>query len=184
MCRRQQPGLSMSKRRRRRGRRHRRFSVPGEVRGVGFSVQRLWRAGMPSAAQFSSPLPVVPCALRGQCPDANRGVQPSTPASGPGTRPRCGAGAECQAFQGVAGGGGGGTAHKQTEPGPQRQRPRQTGRGPAGCGGSGAALANSSAAGTEGRTSSQGEAHGAWSPHSIRSMIAAAIFAFKAESHV
>lgn len=56
--RRQQHGLSMSKRRRRRVRRHRRFSVPGEVREVGFLVDGDWpvwerfpRPGPPASAR-------------------------------------------------------------------------------------------------------------------------------------
>lgn len=65
---RRQPGLSMSQRRQRRVRRHRRFSVPGEVRRVGFLVdggcrvwERLPRPGPPAFAfsprRSAGPLP-------------------------------------------------------------------------------------------------------------------------------
>lgn len=74
--RRRQHGLSMSKRRRRRVRRHRRFSVPGEVREVGFLVdgdwpvwERLPRPGPPAQRPESQ-------ALRGTLPGRGRAAQP------------------------------------------------------------------------------------------------------------
>ena len=74
--RRRQHGLSMSKRRRRRVRRHRRFSVPGEVREVGFLVdgdwpvwERLPRPGPPASARS-------PRRLGKHCLTVGRGAEP------------------------------------------------------------------------------------------------------------
>lgn len=105
--RRRQHGLSMNKRRRRRVRRHRRFSVPGEVREVGFLVdgdwpvwERLPRPGPPAQRPQSQ-------ALRGTLPGRGQGCPAVSPAPGSGTCQPCGANPRCQAFAGAEGRGRG-----------------------------------------------------------------------------
>lgn len=74
--RRRQHGLSMSKRRRRRVRRHRRFSVPGEVREVGYLVDGEWPVW--ECLPRPGPLAQRPQsqALRGTLPGRGQGCPP------------------------------------------------------------------------------------------------------------
>lgn len=108
--RRRRHGLSMSKRRRRRVRRHRRFSVPGEVREVGFLVDGDWpvcgRLPRPgSAAQRPQSQ-----ALRGPLPGRGQGRPAVSPARGSGARQPCGASPGAGPWLAQRAGGGVGVA--------------------------------------------------------------------------
>lgn len=78
--RRRRHGLSMSKRRRRRVRRHRRSSVPGEVRKVGFLVDGDW----PDAFRGPALLPITRSPRCSAGPLLERGQGMPSPFTGSG----------------------------------------------------------------------------------------------------